>query len=142
VTENPTRDELKAIAGRWMEEVWQKGHVEAIDELHAPSFVDRSPAGRTPDSEGFKAGVAELYAAFPDFRAVTEQLVIDALAGTVAIKWTAAGTHKGAFMGVAPTGRRVAFEGIEILRIENGLIVERWGEWDGISLLQRLGALS
>jgi steroid delta-isomerase-like uncharacterized protein len=142
VTRNATRDELKAIAALWMEEVWRKGHLEAIDELHAPGFVDRSPAGRPPDREGFKTGVAGLYAAFPDFHAVTERFVMDAPAGTVAIRWTGVGTHQGVFMGVPPTGKRVTFEGIEILRIENGRILERWGEWDGISLQQQLGALS
>jgi len=136
-----TRDDLKEIADRWMEDVWQRGDVEAIDELHAPDFVDHSPAGRTPDRDGFRAGVAELYAAFPDFSTVTEQLVIDATAGTVGVRWTAVGTHKGTFMGVPPTGKRIAFEGVEILRIQDGRIMERWGEWDGISLLRQLGGL-
>ena len=45
-------------------------------------------------------------------------------------------------MGVLPTGERVTFEGIEILLIEDGLIVERWGEWDGISVLKQLGVRS
>lgn len=137
-----TRDQLKALADRWMGQLWQQGNLEVVDELHAPGFVDRSPAGHTPDREGFKAGVAELYAAFPDFYAVTERLILDAASCEVAIRWTAVGTHEGAFMGVPPTGERVTFEGIEILLIEYGLIVERWGEWDGISVLKQLGVCS
>ena len=137
-----TRDRLKALADRWMEQLWQRGNLKVVDGLHAPDFVDRSPASRAPDREGFKAGVAELYAAFPDFYAVTERLVIDAESREVAIRWTAVGTHEGVFMGVLPTGERVTFEGIEILLIEDGLIVERWGEWDGISVLKQLGVRS
>jgi len=137
-----TRDQLKALASRWMEQLWQQGNLKVVDELHAPGFVDHSPAGRAPDREGFKAGVAELYAAFPDFYAVTERLVIDAPSHGVAIRWTAVGTHEGVFMGVPPSGERVTFEGIDILLIEGGLIVERWGEWDGISVLKQLGVRS
>ncbi|MBN2206275.1 MAG: ester cyclase, partial [Candidatus Aminicenantes bacterium] len=35
--------------------------------------------------------------------------------------------------------RRIAFRGIEILRIEEGKVVDRWGEWDGLDLLVQLG---
>jgi hypothetical protein len=40
-----TSEQLAAIARRWMAEVWQQGNVAAIDDLHASSFVDSSPAG-------------------------------------------------------------------------------------------------
>ncbi|NER83007.1 MAG: ester cyclase [Leptolyngbya sp. SIO1D8] len=43
-------------------------------------------------------------------------------------------------MNYPPTGRQICFQGIEILRIEDGQVVARWGEWDGISLLQQFEA--
>lgn len=136
---NPDYNTLKEIVDRWMDEIWQKRNVDAVDELHASDFVDRSPAGRSPDNRGFKEGLVRLYQAFPDFYATTDDLVIDASEGKVALRWSAVGTHKREYMGVPPTGKRVTFRGIEILRIENGRIVERWGEWDGIDLLEQLG---
>lgn len=123
-----------------MVEVWQKGNVAAIDDLHAPEFVDRSPAGRPADREGYKGGVADLYRALPDFYARIEDLVVDALAGKVAIRWSATATHQGVFMGAPPTGRSITCRGIDILRIAGDRIVERWGEWDGVDLLRQLGA--
>jgi steroid delta-isomerase-like uncharacterized protein len=129
---------LKRTVDRWMKEVWQERTIEAIDELHSPECVDRSPAGRSPDNKGFKEGLVELYEAFPDFYATTEDLVIDASGGKVAVRWSAVGTHKGEYMGVPPTGKRITFRGIEILRIKKGRIVERWGEWDGINRLEQL----
>ena len=92
--------------------------------------------------EGFKQGGADFLPRLPDFCAVTEEAVVDGAAGMIAVRWTAVGTHKGAFMGAPPTGRRITFEGIEILRIEKGHIVERSGEWDGMSVLRQLGVLS
>jgi steroid delta-isomerase-like uncharacterized protein len=133
------RERLGGIAQRWIEQGWQKGDASMVDELHAADFVDHDAAGRAADRAGFKAGILELYAAFPDLYAVIEDLVVDAAAGKVAVRWSATGTHRGAFMGVPPTGRRIIFRGIEIIRVEDERIVERWGEWDGIDLLRQLG---
>ncbi len=132
-------DDLKAIVERWMEQVWRQGKIEAIDELHAPNFQDHSPAGRATDNAAYKEGLRELFAAFPDFSAVTDDLIIDPATGKVAVRWHGAGTHYGDFMGAKATDKTIYFHGIEILRIENGLIIERWGEWDGIDLLEQLG---
>jgi len=132
---------LREIASRWIEEGFQKGNARIVDELHAANFVDHDPAGRSPDCEGFKKGIVELYAAFPDFYTVIEDAIVDVGTGKVAVRWTATGTHRGTFMDVPPTGRRIIFKGIEIIRIENERIVERWGEWDGIDLMQQLGRL-
>jgi steroid delta-isomerase-like uncharacterized protein len=133
------REHLGDIARRWMEQGWQRGDAGVVDELHAVDFVDHAAAGRAADRAGFKQGILDLYAAFPDFNAVVEDLVIDAAAGKVAVRWSASGTQRGAFMGVPPSGRRITFAGIEIIRVEDGRIVERWGEWDGIDLLRQLG---
>ena len=70
-------DAFKTAVASWMREVWQRGNVSAIDTLHDPDFIDRSPSGRRPTNEGFKEGVTQLYAAFPDFSAEIEDLVID-----------------------------------------------------------------
>lgn len=132
-------DDLKGIVERWMVEVWQRGNVHAIDDLHAPHFQDHSPAGRAADNTGFKEGVRDLYRGFPDFSAVIDDLIIDAERGNVAVRWRGAGTHYGEFLGTEPSDKSIFFRGIEILHIEHGLIVERWGEWDGIDLLEQIG---
>jgi predicted ester cyclase len=71
----------------------------------------------------------------PDFAPTIDGLVIDEMAGEVAVRWRATGTHRGEFLGAAPTRGSITFRGIEVIRVENGRIVERWGEWDGIDLL-------
>lgn len=124
-----------------MERVWRDRDVSAIDDLHDEAFIDRSPAGpRGVDRAAYAAAAAELFAAFPDFEAVTEGLAVDRRRGQVTVRWTATGTHRGAFLGVAPTGEVVRFQGIEILKIRRGRIRERWGEWDGLAILDQLVA--
>jgi len=68
-------------------------------------------------------------------------LIVNIETGAVAIRWTVTGTHRTPFLGIAAIGRRIAFAGIEPLRIRDGLIVERSGEWAAYSLLRQLGAL-
>jgi steroid delta-isomerase-like uncharacterized protein len=130
--------EIYTIARRWIECGWQKGQSEVVDELHAPNFVDHNPAGRGSDNHGFKERIVQLYAAFPDFYARNEDILIDAAQGKAAVRWTATGTHRGAFMGCDPTGRVIRFKCIEIIRIDNGRIAERWGEWNPVELLEQL----
>jgi steroid delta-isomerase-like uncharacterized protein len=131
---------LRSIATRWIKEVWQERDVEAIDRLHAVDFIDRSPGDRGPTRDDYKQGLREFFEVFPDFHTTIEDLVVDPDRSSVAIRWTARGTHARPYLGVPPSGKQIAFAGIEIIRVENGQITERWGEWDGIELLRQLGA--
>ena len=135
----PNVERMKEIAHRWIEEGWQKGDVSVVDQLHSSDFVDHDSSGRASDNAGFKQGIAGLYAAFPDLKAQVRDVVADPETGTVAVRWSATGTHRGRYLDAQPTGRSTKFKGIEIIRIRNGRIIERWGEWDGIDLLEQLG---
>lgn len=135
-------EELKRIVQQWIEEGWQNGDSSIVDQLHAPDFVDHDPGGRSPDNRGFKEGIVAIYQAFPDFSAQVEDLVVDLARETVAVRWSAVGTHTQPYLGATPTGRRTTFKGIEIVRIQDGRIKERWGEWDGIDLLVQLGVVN
>lgn len=132
---------LKHIAQQWIEAGWQNRDFAKLDELHAPDFIDHDPAGRASDRASFKQGIIDLYAAFPDFHTEIEALLVDESRQAVTIRWIAQGTHKGVFMNIAPTHKRIQFKGIEILHIQGQHITARWGEWDGIDLLEQLGAL-
>jgi hypothetical protein len=96
-------DDLKFLAIRWMQDVWQNGSEEAVDFLHAPNFRDHSPGGYSPDNAGFEAGGRALYKGFPDFCALHNELIIDPAADKVVVRWEASGTHRGPFMCAAAT---------------------------------------
>jgi steroid delta-isomerase-like uncharacterized protein len=133
------RDQLEAVVERWME-LWQNGNMDLVNALHAEDFHDHGAGGRDPCREGFKRGIEKLYRAFPDFHATTDDVIVEEASGKVAVRWTATGTHKGTFLGFEPTNRQITFHGIEIVRISGGVIVERWGEWDGLELLEQLAS--
>jgi steroid delta-isomerase-like uncharacterized protein len=130
-------EENKALARRWNEEIWSKGNLAAVGELLATNFVFNYPApGLAPDREGYKQTVT--MASFANIQSVIEDMVAEE--DRVAVRWTWRGTHKGEYMGVAPTGKQVTITGISILRIVGGKIVEEWGEMDNLGMLQQLGA--
>lgn len=133
---------LATLARRWMR-FWQGAGLDGFEALHAPDFRDESAGGRGAGRDAFRASVAALYAAFPDFRATTEDLVIDQEpdaggCARVAVRWTATGTHSGPFGALPPTRRLITFRGIEILAIRDGLVRRRWGEWDADDLRRQL----
>jgi len=133
-------EENKAIARRWNDEVWSKGSLAAIDELLATNFVFHYPApGVSPDLEGYKQYVTGSRVPFPDFQYTMEDIVAEG--DKVAIRWSGRATHKGEFMGIAPTGKQVTMTGISIIRIVDGKIVEEWGEMDMLSMMQQVGVI-
>ena len=77
-----------------------------------------------------------LRAAFPDLRLTVEEMVAEG--DRVSVRFTARGTHQGEFSGVPPTGSRVAWEVISIVRVAVGKIAERWSQSDVEGLRQQL----
>lgn len=129
------------IGRRILVEVWGEGKLDVIDELLAPDYVDHTPRGPEPESvqgpEALKQAVQMFRTAFPDLHyKVDLQVAQDDL---IATRFTATGTHLGEFQGLAPTGRKVTYTGIDMNRIANGRIVEAWVNYDALGLLQQLG---
>ena len=76
------------------------------------------------------------YLLFPDLTLSCDDTV--ASGDKVAVRWTATGTHEGDQLGVPATHRKVTLTGIDIVRIANGRVVERWGEGNGLEMMQQI----
>lgn len=130
----------KEIAARFTEDLWDQGNLNVVDELLTANFVDHDPVQEQASGpEGYKQMVGAFRTAFPDLRVRNED-VIEAGNKLVA-RWTAHGTHTGQLMQIPPTGKKVSLKGIDIFRIENDKIVERWGEFDALGMLSQLGVI-
>jgi predicted ester cyclase len=133
-------EQNKAIVRRCIEEAFNKGNAAAMDEFLAPNVVPHPlPPGVSHDLEGLKRFFTTLLAAFPDYCLTIEDMVAEG--DKVVIRSTIGGTHKGEFMGIAPTGKKVTWTAIEIWRIEGGKVVEIWGEVDQVGMMQQLGVV-
>ena len=121
----------------WEEAVW--GEQGTIDEIVAPDEIHHwGIGGDTNGFEEFSERWDLFNTAFPDLEFTVDLVMVDDdLATTL---WTATGTHSGEWLGIAPTEQEVTWRGINIFRIECGLIVESWGVADHLGLLSQLGA--
>ena len=122
------------------QEAWSQGKLAVVDEAVAPDYVYHEPTlGDVRGPAGLKQTIAMYRSAYPDL-----QFTIDDLIGEgdlVALRWLAAGTQKGALIGVPATGLKTTSVGINIARFAGGKIVEEWSSWDVMGLMQQLGAV-
>ena len=131
--------ENEAIVRRLMEGAYTNPEVN--DELVADDYVGHFPPNPTRHGpEDLKLFNAQAVAAFPDAHASIEDLIAEG--DEVAVRWTLRGTHEGELRGGVPaTGLRVEVSGITISRIRNGRVVENWGNYDMLGMLQQLGVI-
>ena len=109
----------------------------AADEFFAPAFRSHNmPPGFPPGVEGVKRFFATLRDAFPDVEVAIDELVADG--DRAAVATTISGTHTGELAGLAPTGRRVSVTGLDMIRVEDGRIVEHRGLTDSVGLMRQL----
>jgi steroid delta-isomerase-like uncharacterized protein len=132
----------KALVRRFYEEVWVRGNVAFTEEVFADDYVrhDLRPTKAPPGPAG-QALIAEQFRrAFPDLEWRVDFVLGDG--DLVAARWTAAGTHSGAWGDVAPTGKRATFSGVNVFRFgDEGKVVEIWNHRDDLGLREQLGAL-
>jgi steroid delta-isomerase-like uncharacterized protein len=130
--------DMKVLVRRLFEEVWNQGNLAAIDELFAPSYIRYDPAA--PEAKGlagFKQLVVMLRTAFPDLHFTLEEVIAED--DKVMTRALLRGTHRGEYLGIAPTGKPVAVMGMVVLRIAQGKFQEGWLMMDNLGLLQQLG---
>jgi steroid delta-isomerase-like uncharacterized protein len=134
-------EENKAVVRRFnelVEEYWRTGDADAFDEVVASDFVHHAP-GLPPDLEGMKQALPMFRAAFPDMRLTVEDMIAEG--DKVLDRVTVRCTHEGELMGIPASGKQVEFMETHISRIVGGKIVERWGQWDALGMMQQIGVV-
>ena len=132
----------KSVVEAYTQTLWVQGDVGAGtgSDFYADDAVVHNPPppGVPPGMPGVAVVAQMFHAAFPDCDVTNEDLIAEG--DRVVQRWRLRGTHQQSLMGIEATGRSVDVEGINIFRIENGKIVERWGLFDMQGLRAQLGA--
>lgn len=118
--------ENKELAHRYFNERWNQGNLNVCDELLSPSV----------DIEAQKEFIREMLATFGNLHLKILDLLAEG--DQVAVHWRIDGTHQGEFQGVFSTGRPVTFQGIALLRIADGKIVDDVAYWDNQAIRDQL----
>ncbi len=132
-------EENKAKQRLVFEEALNKGNMAVIDEVIATNYVAQSPQGIIRGPEGMKQGFTNLRAAFPDIHFTVEDMIAEG--DKVVSRVTTRGTHKGEFMGIVPTGKKIEISGIIITRWVDGKEVEAWEVIDMLGMMHQLGII-
>ena len=132
----------KAVTRRVYEDGFSAGNLAACKEFVAPDYCDHPPARffQVPvvGPESLEGAVRVFRDGFPDLQDTVQELVAEGSRVVARTLWE--GTHLGEFVGVPPTGKRVVITGINFFRIgEEGMIVERFGSFDALGMMQQLG---
>lgn len=137
----PSPEEAKAVIRRWNEEAWSGGKYDVAHEIIAPVMTVHGAGGQAvgmgPD--GLVDLIKTWRTAFPDGYMTVDELVVEG--DLVGIRNTWHGTHTGDFYGIPSTGKRVEVTSIGIDRVQDGKVVEGWGELDMVGMMQQLGAM-
>lgn len=131
----------ESVARRLIEEAFNKGNLEVVDELTSPALSEHQNFGpdHAPGAAGVRAVVESLRRAFPDFRLTIEDLTT--AGDAVWLRMVATGTNDGSFMGNAPTGRPIRIDVFDVIRVQDGRMVEHWGVPDRLGAILQLGLL-
>ncbi len=137
-----TPEENKRLARRFYKEPLEERRSSVLHELVTDDYVDadaESSEERAPGPEGVKRVNDRFLDAFTDIRVTIEDQTAEG--DKVVTRWSAEGTHSGAFMGIPAAGKRVRTTGMEIHLIHDGRIAAQWGESDELGLLGQLDAV-
>jgi len=136
-------EENKALIQRWFEEVWNQGNSKTIDELLDENGVVHGlmDANGQPVTglKAFHDFHDQFRGAFPDLHISVDDVVAEG--DRVVARCSVRGKHTGESLGFAATNAPIQFEGIAIVRIKDGKIVEAWNQFDFLEMNKQLGVL-
>jgi steroid delta-isomerase-like uncharacterized protein len=124
-----TEEENKAIFRRYIEEVWNRGNLELVNEI-VDRYLAHQPDGPTLERgpEDVKRFVGEFRSAFPDFRIGIDDQIAEG--DKVMVHATIRGTHEREFRGMVPTGKEIVERGFSVFRFSpEGKVVESWDSY-------------
>ena len=110
-------------------------------ECVSPDAVFHVPGRPEPvrGPGGYLEIISMMRGGFPDIQWTLEEMVAEG--DMVAARFTMRGTHKGAFFGMPPTGKKIKVQAMNFYRFSGGKIVEERGQPDLLGLMQQIGAI-
>jgi steroid delta-isomerase-like uncharacterized protein len=113
----------KALLRRIYEEMWNKKQPDLAQEIFARP-------------ENVQKFVRQFLQSFPDLRHTINEMIAED--DSVAVQFSAQGTHTGTWMAFQATGKSIHYTGVTWARIAKGKIVEHYTWWEKASLIEQI----
>jgi predicted ester cyclase len=127
----------KAIYLKFIDEVLNAGNFSVAATYLAPEVKTHNAfPDQAPGLDGFVAALKAFHGAFPDLRASVTHAVAEG--DLVMGRFEVTGTHRGAFLGMPGSGRKVHYEEFVMVRMVDGKIAEHWSVADALAIIQQL----
>jgi steroid delta-isomerase-like uncharacterized protein/4-oxalocrotonate tautomerase family enzyme len=134
----PQRERHKAAVTQFYDALNQRD-LETAERMLAPDFIQYLP-GEAAKKGAFMDSFQDFFHAFPDWQFQPEHVVAEC--DRVAVRGTFTGTFSGAYRGAPATGKRVAWTGFYVHRLDSeGRIAECWQNFDAVSMQTQCGLL-
>jgi predicted ester cyclase len=132
-------EQNRTVVRRLYDDVLNGRRIELIDHLVVGDYIDHD---RLPGQRDGRPGLVDNVSALAaglDPRFTIEDVIAEG--DRVAVRWINEGTHVAEFLGVPPTGRSFRFAGIDIYRVDGGMLAEHWHVVDQLTMFQQLGLI-
>ena len=125
-------------------EAWNGHDLDAIMSMHAPDMVfENHTAGESAQGEDVRGHIGSIFETWPDINFSTRRLYVRD--GVVTQEWTATATHANEMrrgdLVAEPTGRKIEWNGIDVIPFEDGLVKRKDVYSDSVSILRQLGLI-
>ena len=129
----------KELFGRLYHSIWNERRMEFIPQVIADThaIIDPTVAGGAVGPSAYRRQVERFLTGLPDLHFEVDDTITEQ--DKLVVYWTITGTHRGEFLGVPATNKKVSFSGITINQIRDGKIIESTVIWDGLGLLDQFG---
>lgn len=135
-----TLHENKRVVRRFYEEFVSTGNVEQLHEVISPGYRETlDVTGKLRGIDAAQQHVLGVRQTFPDLQITVGRQIAEG--DWVVTEVTARGTHRGSWMDIAPTGKRLQIHGVNVDRVENGRITEHGGAANMLEPLLEIGAI-
>jgi steroid delta-isomerase-like uncharacterized protein len=138
-----TVEQLRATIAAY-NEAWNSHDVERIGSMHAPDMVfENHTAGERAEAERALEHIAGIFESWPDIEFQTRRMYVRE--DLVVQEWTATATHvkplnRGEIVA-APSGKRIEWNGMDVIPFEDGKIKRKDVYSDSVSILRQVGLL-
>ena len=132
-------EDNKAVARRFIDEIFVAMNADAVDELLTDDFTPHTWAATGAGRDDLRAAIERVSAGLSDVSMTVEEMIAEG--DLVAVRLTASATQTGEFMKLPPSGKRYEIGEIHIFRIRDGRVAEHWHQADLLGLMRQLGAM-
>ena len=123
-------------------EAWNAHDLDAIVSMHAPDMVfENHTAHERAEGDAVRGHIGAIFETWPDIRFDGRRTYCRQ--GLVVQEWTASATHASTMhrgdLVAEPTGKRVTWNGVDVIPFERGLVKRKDVYSDSVSILTELG---